>query len=538
MMDKILLSHYDKDIKKRGTKFWHRVLLGGQTSIFLRWLAAQGISLAQVDGDVLTAYLKHRKTQGNKHLTLLQALAVLRHFFRYLVERKIVDQNPTEGISIRWLDIPGGVMGYKGTLRRVLKAPHYLWKFRLPLFAPHWESYINYLVDQKYARHTLFHVMEQNSYFHLYLTEKRIRDFSRITPELLRAYLRYNAKRFQEEHGYSLSLSYRRLINGAIKNFLMFAFRQRGRPFFPSRPKQENTVLSDSLLDRHNDFCRIHKGLSPVTLLGYRRYLLSFRLFLNSRGIRRLEAITIGECDTFLMKQAGRLSPKSLQYIISALRSFFRFLHLHGEIRSDIARGLVSPSRFRSDTRPKYLPWPKIQRLLASIDRSRNAGKRDYAILMLLAHHGLRAREAAALRISDIDWDKHSMFLRHRKNGSSVQMPLSPQTEEALRLYLTVRSPCPAPEIFLTEIAPIKPLKRSLYAVAQRHIWNVFGKLPFSQGAHLLRHSFAKALLDRGAKLHEVGVLLGHRSLRSTQIYTRIATEELREVADNYANLL
>ena len=537
-MDETLLAQYTSDLEKRGTKFWHRSLLGRQTSIFLRWLASQGISPAQADGDVLTAYLKHRKTQGNKHLTLIQALAALRHFFRYLVEKKVVHQNPTEGISVRWLDIPGGVMGYKGPLRRVLKAPHYLWKFRLHLFAPHWEAYIDQLVNQGYTRGTLFYVMERNFYFHRYLTEKKIRDFSRITPELLYAYLRHEAKRFQEKHGYSLPSSYRRLINGTVKNFLVFAFQQRGQPFFPPPPKQKNTVLPDSLLDRHDDFCRIHKGLSPGTVFAYGKYLLSFREFLNRRGIRRLKSVTIGELDAFLIEQAGRLSPRSLQYIISAFRSFFRFLHLHGEIRLDIARGLVSPSRFRSDLRPKYLPWPKIQRLFASIDRSHSVGKRDYAILMLLAHHGLRAREAAALRISDIDWDKHSMFLRHRKDGSSVQMPLSQQTEEALRDYLAVRSHCPAPEIFLTEIAPIKPLKRSLYAVAQRHIWNVFGKLPFSQGAHLLRHSFAKSLLDRGAKLHEVGVLLGHRSLRSTQIYTRIATEELREVADNYANLL
>ena len=537
-MDETLLAQYANDLEKRGTKSWHRSLLGRQTSIFLRWLASQGISPAQADGDVLTAYLKHRKTQGNKHQTLIQALSVIRHFFRYLVERKIVHRNPTEGISIRWLDIPGGVRGYQGPLRRVLKGAYALWKFRLPLFAPHWEAYINRLVDQGYKRHTLFHVMEQNFYFHRYLTEKRIQDFSRITPGLLRAYLRYNAKRFQEKHGYSLPSSYRKLINGDIKNFLVFAFQQRGQPFFPPQPKQENTVFPDSLLDRHDDFCRIHKGLSPGTLFAYRRYLLSFRSFLNRRGIHHLKSITIREFDAFLMKQAERLSPKSLQYIISALRSFFRFLHLHGEIRSDIAQGLVSPSRFRSDLRPKYLPWPKIQRLLASIDRSHSVGKRDYAILMLLAHHGLRGREAATLRISDIDWDKHSMFLRHRKDGASVQMPLSQQTEEAFRHYLAVRSPCTAPEIFLTETAPIKPLKRSLHAVAQRHIWNVFGKLPFSQGSHLLRHSFAKALLDRGAKLHEVGALLGHRSLRSTQIYTRIATEELREVADNYANLL
>lgn len=537
-MDDNLFAQYARDIKKRGIGFWHRSLLGRQTSIFLRWLDSQGISLAQVDGGVLTRYLKHRQAQGNKRQTLIQALGVLRHFFRYLVEINIVHRNPTEGISIRWLDIPGGLRGYQGPLRRVLKGSYALWKFRLSLFAPHWEAYINNLADQSYTKRTLFQVMEHNFYFHRYLTDKKIQDFSLITPGSLRAYLRYKAKHFQEKHGYSMPLYYQLHINGLIKNFLVFAFQQRGRPFFPPKPKQENTVLPDSLLDRHNDFCRIHRGLSPSTLSAYRRYLLSLGVFLNHEGIRQLNAVTIKDLDAFLVKEAERLNPKSLQYVVSALRSFFRFLHLHGEINSDIARVLISPSRFRSDLRPKYLPWPKIQKLLASIDRSHRFGKRDYAILMLLAHHGLRAREAAALRISDIDWDKHSMFLRHRKDGTSVQMPTSPQTEEALRDYLAVRSACPAPEIFLTESAPMKPFERAVYGVARRHILKVFGKLPFSQGAHLLRHSFAKALLDRGAKLQEVGVLLGHRSLRNTQMYTRIATEELREVADNYANLL
>lgn len=537
-MDETLFAQYVRDIEKRGIGFWHRALLGRQTGVFLRWLASQGISPAQVDGEVLTGYLQHRQAQGNKRLTLIQALGVLRHFFRYLVERKIVHLNPTEGISIRWLDIPGGVRGYQGPLRRVLKGAYALWKFRLPLFAPHWEAYIDHLADQSYTRRTLFQVMEHNFYFHRYLTDKKIRDFSRITPGLLRAYLCHDAKRFREQHGRSMPSSYRLHINGLIKNFLVFAFQQRGRPFSPPSARQESAVLPGSLLDRHNDFCRIHRGLSPSTLSAYRRYLLSLGAFLKHQGIHCLKSITIKDLDAFLVKEAGRLNPKSLQYVISALRSFFRFLHLHDEINSDIARGLISPSRFRADLRPKYLPWPKIRQLLASVDRGHRVGKRDYAILMLLAHHGLRAREAAALRISDIDWDNHSIFLRHRKDGTSVQLPLSPQTEEALRAYLAVRSTCPAPEIFLTECAPMQPFKRAVYGVAQRHILKVFGKLPFSQGAHLLRHSFAKALLDRGAKLQEVGVLLGHRSLRTTQIYTRIATEELREVADNYADLL
>ena len=155
-----------------------------------------------------------------------------------------------------------------------------------------------------------------------------------------------------------------------------------------------------------------------------------------------------------------------------------------------------------------------------------------------MACHGLRTREVANLKVTDIDWEKHSIFLRHRKRGGAANLPITPQTEEALKDYLSVRPDCDAAEIFLTTFAPIKPLGKNISACVQRHVRRVFGDTHRPSGAHMLRHSFAKALLDQGAPLHEVGSLLGHRTLRSTLIYTRINTEDLREVADNYANLL
>lgn len=529
---------YQVDMNKRGLRLDNWLLHRYQTGRFLRWLWDKKMDLPDVTSEVVSDYLRHRKALGNRHTTLIQVLNVLRDFFDFAVRDQLIDQNPANDVSCRWLDTPGGFAGYQGPLKRFLKDPHVIWKFRLPLFAPHWERYIGHLLDQSYAKRSLFHVLERNFYFHQYLVRKKIASFSRITPRWLNAYLRYKQRLFRRRRGQAISRRYLLLIRSTLIHFLSYAFGQEGRPFIRPRTKADNIVISNAVLQRYGAFCQIHQGLCVSTRIGYQKYLEELRSFLAKRGLRNLNEIALPHLDAFLMKQAGHLGTKSLQSVVSAFRSFFRYLHLQGDIESDLAQGLISPSRFRADRRPKYLPWKKIQDFLASIERQTQVGKRDYAILMLMACHGLRAREVARLHIADIDWDNHSLFLRLRKSGNETHMPISSETEQALRDYLAVRSPCSAPEIFLTEQAPMKPFGPSVNGVAQRHLAKFFGKLPFPGGSHLLRHSFAKALLDQGAKLHEVGSMLGHRSLRSTLIYVRINTEELREVADNYANLL
>ncbi|TAK07129.1 hypothetical protein EPO44_04505, partial [bacterium] len=297
-----------------------------------------------------------------------------------------------------------------------------------------------------------------------------------------------------------------------------------------------NALLPDSLLHAYLNFCRDHGGLSPRTQATYHRELLRLRSFLRRRAVPDIQAVTTADLDAFLMRRSNSMGARSLQSIATALRSLLRYLYLDGHISRDLAAGVISPSRFRADLRPKYLPWSRIEELLQGIDRRLATGKRDYALLMLLACHGLRAREAAALRVVDIDLDNRSLRLRQRKNGTAADIPISQPTAEALRDYLAVRPERSDDGLFLTTCAPIRPLSGfGLSSMAQRHLRKRFGA---RGGAYVLRHSFAKALLDRGARLHDIGALLGHKSLRSTLIYTRIATEDMREVADNYAGWL
>lgn len=297
-------------------------------------------------------------------------------------------------------------------------------------------------------------------------------------------------------------------------------------------------IIWEKHLDRFLEFGRDHRGLKAHTLKHQQYSIRCLRSFLFRRQIRRVQSITLEHLDAFLLELSQRAQPTTVYGVGYDLRNFFRFLFLEGIKPSNPAEYLLPPCRYREDLRPKYRPWWQIQELLKGMNRRSSTGKRDHAILVLMAHQGLRAREVGSLRLSDIRWETNSLFLRQRKNGRSAHLPLSPITRRALKDYLATRLVVPFQEVFTTVRAPLKPLGSSVHAIAQRHLHRHFGRTDFFHGAYLLRHSFAKALLDKGAPLPVIGTLLGHKSLDSTLVYTRVHTKELQEVADNYSRFL
>ena len=221
------------------------------------------------------------------------------------------------------------------------------------------------------------------------------------------------------------------------------------------------------------------------------------------------------------------------------MRAFLRYLYIQGELEWDFGGDLARPSRFSADQRPKYLPWSEVEAFLSGVDRASPVGKRAYAVLTLLACQGLRAGEVAKLRLEDLDLEAGSIFVRERKNGQSARLPMSARAKEALEDYVQVRPASERGPVFVTVDTSLKPMSAvGVGRLAGSRLRRRFPGRIESCGSHVLRHSFAKCLLDRGARLTDLGLMLGHRHLRSTLMYARIATEELREVADNYARLL
>lgn len=529
-MDAALLASYAARLKSRGFRSWR--LYEQAARRFLRWLSSKRLGLSDVNSALLHEYLLHRRTPRHRLGTVKNVLDRLRSFFRYAAAERLITGDPTQGVSCEWLDVPGGLPAYQGVLRRILHNPRDMLRFLLPLFGPRWDAYLEHLVERGYSKSSLYDVLAHNFHFHRFLLRRRGRRLSRVSPRALEDFLAHKQRAFRRQHGYPMPERYQRVVRSRVGRFLAHAFPPRPRP----APRDDGSVLPDGLVGAYIDFCRDHGGLRPATRSTYRRELLNFRSFLRRRRLRDLHELGAAELDAFLMRRSKSMSARSLRSVVTALRSFLRYLLLHGHIRRDLAASVVRPSRFRDDLRPKYLPWRKIEELLVGIDRGTPSGKRDYAIVALLACHGLRAREAAALRIEDVDLDNRCLRLRQRKNGATTDLPISERAAEALRDYLAMRRDAGHPEVFLTADAPFRPLRGSaLSEVAARHLRKRFhGR----GGAYVLRHSFAKAMLDRGARLPDIGAMLGHRSLRSTLIYTRIATEDMREVALNYSEWL
>jgi len=188
---------------------------------------------------------------------------------------------------------------------------------------------------------------------------------------------------------------------------------------------------------------------------------------------------------------------------------------------------------------PKHISREEIELVLKQVDIHAAIGKRDYAILVLLVSYGLRSKEIANLKIKDVEWKEKKLSFSSRKSGDTLILPLKEEVLQAILSYLKFGRPKKEyAQLFLTSTSPMRPLNSSSVSEIARKYIEKAGLNPASKGAHIFRHSLAKHLLDQGVPLTTISKILGHKSIRSTMIYTRISTEQLREVTDNYANLL
>jgi integrase len=173
-----------------------------------------------------------------------------------------------------------------------------------------------------------------------------------------------------------------------------------------------------------------------------------------------------------------------------------------------------------------------VEATLAVIDQDTAVGRRDYAMLILIVLYGLRAREVAALTLDDLDWRRDRLHVPGRKAGHSTCYPLSPMAGEALIAYLRRdRPPTVERRVFLTTRAPRKAVNHHVVSTRAGRYLMLAGVEVRRPGSHTLRHSCAQRLVDADFSLKVIGDYLGHRVPMSTEIYTKVAVETLRQVA-------
>jgi site-specific recombinase XerD len=279
---------------------------------------------------------------------------------------------------------------------------------------------------------------------------------------------------------------------------------------------------------------RVERGLSPVTIATREERMRWFFASLPSR-LRSLGEVTLGQIDAFLESEARRgWSRSSLHALGSSLRSFFRYAAHQGWCRSDLAPGIDLPRLYALEDVPRAPTMDEVGRLLEATSSGDDRVKiRDHAILSLLIQYGLRRGEVERLTLDDLDWVAETVHITRPKLRRPQCYPLSVPVGEAILRYLRQARPrCSHRALFLTIKAPFRPLSgNSISAMVRMRLTEQGVKLN-RLGAHCLRHACASQLLDAGFTLKEIADHLGHRSMNSTRIYTKIDLRGLRQVAE------
>lgn len=288
----------------------------------------------------------------------------------------------------------------------------------------------------------------------------------------------------------------------------------------------------DALIDQFINYLRLERGLADNTVQAYSRDLTRFARFLEAH---HLSPVTVSreQIIQYLTSLRRSLSPRSVARNISAARMFFRFLASEGHIRENPARLLETPRLARK--LPEVLSTAEVDRLLALPDPSTPRGARDRAMLEILYATGLRVSELISLKVLNVNLE--SGFIRTKGKGAKERLvPIGGKAIEAVRDYLANGRPhmvrgANLPYLFLNFRG--RPLTRQGF-------WKIikqYGKAGGIQKGitpHTLRHSFATHLLEAGADLRAVQVMLGHEDISTTQIYTHVTRDKLLELHGKY----
>jgi integrase/recombinase XerD len=282
------------------------------------------------------------------------------------------------------------------------------------------------------------------------------------------------------------------------------------------------------LLARFADYLVEERGLTNGTVC---RYVAAARLILDSglTGERDLGLITAAVVTDFVRARCAGRSPAGAANLTCGLRSFLRFVHATGLSPVDLSAAVPSVASRADVFLPRGVDQATVAALLDSCDRNRLVGRRDYAVIMVLARLGLRSGEAARLGLDDVDW-RAGLVVVHGKGRAVDTLPLPVDVGEAVASYLSWEGlQRKTRALFVRVRAPHGPLAPASVSMIVCRACRRAGVAEI--GAHRLRHSLATEILRSGAPLSEVAQALRHRSIDTTARYARVDRVSLRRVA-------
>lgn len=288
------------------------------------------------------------------------------------------------------------------------------------------------------------------------------------------------------------------------------------------------------LLNGYLGWMRDHQHASEGTLELRRHKVQTFLEWLGTAATAEgISELTAERVETFFLDYAREMGHAARRSMQAALRTFLRFCFHEGYIRDHLDHAVATLRTYKLARVPRGLSETQAQAVLQSVDRTTAAGRRDYAILMLLHTYGVRGGQVRSLQLNDIRWAEDQILFRGTKGGKDSLLPLIAEVGESLLDYLrNARPRCSFSEVFLTCRAPHHSLPKSssLSEIIRRHIRAAGIDVP-SEGAHVFRHAFATRMVADGHPLKAVADVLGHRHLSTTFIYTKVDFNALGSVA-------
>lgn len=371
-----------------------------------------------------------------------------------------------------------------------------------------------------YAPESILGQLRLVSNFSAWLRMKNI-PLKKLTQDCARLYLRYRYRSHHQCRGRHDRPVLRRFIQ-------VLQEMQVIKPDTPAAPAAAERWLATYATYLENDL-----GLSRRTIDSYVlkvRPLLSAHLRTKSM---RLDGLTAADVIDYVRREVIRLdNPSSTKNLPAALRSFLRYARYCNAIKLDLACAVPSAPCWAMTSIPRAIPPEHARRALACCDRRKSVGRRDYAILLLLARLGLRAGEIVCLKLDDIDWGSGTLTI-HGKARRDSTLPLLADVGAAIAAYLKDGRPrCESRRVFMCAQAPVRSFKNgNAVSNVVKYALERTGIESPRKGAHQFRHALATEMLRRKSSLSEIGEVLGHRNPDTTKIYTKVDLHSLRELA-------
>lgn len=283
----------------------------------------------------------------------------------------------------------------------------------------------------------------------------------------------------------------------------------------------------------YETYLRGQRGLSERTIFHCWRYADRFLEFRFGKKTGDLTQITAADIIAFLLHLKATKPHFRDKTPATHLRNFFRYLFKAGKTAKNLALGIPRVAQRYGARLPRHLTPEQVETLIGAVRSDRPTGRRDYAMVLLLARLGLRAPEVIAMQLDDVDWRAGEIVVRGKGNRHD-RVPLPPDVGRAIADYIKFERVSASRALFVTARPPHRAFRDG--QILNRVLKDAFARtglkppVPYV-GSHILRHSLATNLVRKGASLEEIGDMLRHRSRASTMIYARLDIDGLRSVA-------